>query len=129
MVQQCGLLNIEKVKLNRIVKYLFSRFFLKTGDLLYCKARGKTSCCFHNEACSKNYTIEIHDRMTRQATKFMNNPQEFLEDMVNNLNYDTCHAISNNDATKCAEDCKRLEREDFAKDCGKNGGLFKCCMR
>ena len=67
--------------------------------------------------------------MTRQATKFINNPQEFVEDMVKNLNYDTCHHISNNDATKCSEDCKRLESEDFAKECGKNGGLYKCCIR
>ena len=67
--------------------------------------------------------------MIRQSTKFLNNTQEFLKEMVTNLNYDTCHAIADYDATKCAEDCKRLEREDFAKECSKNGGLFKCCIR
>ena len=67
--------------------------------------------------------------METQSIKFLNNPQEFLADMVKNLNYDTCHTIKEYDATICAEDCKRLEREDFAKECAKNGGLFKCCIR
>ena len=67
--------------------------------------------------------------MTSQSTKFLSNPEEFLADMVKNLNYDTCHAIKNYDATECAEDCKQLEKEDFAKECAKNGGLFKCCIR
>ena len=67
--------------------------------------------------------------MTRQSTKFLKNPEDFLADMVKNLNYDTCHAIRDYDATKCAEDCKQLEREDFAKECTDNGGLFKCCIR
>ena len=101
---------------------------MKTGNLLYCKARGKTTCCFHNESCSKTYEA-VHDRLTSQSTKFLKNPEEFLADMVENLNYDTCHAITNNDATKCAEDCKQLEKENFAKECAKNGGLFKCCIR
>ena len=47
--------------------------------------------------------------MTSQSTKFLSNPEEFLADMVKNLNYDTCHAIKNYDATECAEDCKQLE--------------------
>ena len=67
--------------------------------------------------------------MKRQSTKFLNNSQEFVEDMVKNFNYDTCHVITNYDATICAEDCKRLEREDFARECAGNGGLFKCCIR
>ena len=67
--------------------------------------------------------------MRRQSAKFLNNPQDFVEDMVKSLNYDSCHVITDYDATKCAEDCKRLEREDFAKECAKNGGLFKCCIR
>ena len=103
--------------------------YLKTGDLLYCKARGKTSCCFRNETCAKNYIVSTHDKMTSQSIKFINNPQEFLADMVKDLNYDTCNAIAYYDATKCAEDCKQLERENFAKECAENGGLFKCCIR
>ena len=113
---------------NKPMQQFCSQHLLKTGDLLYCKTRGTTSCCYKNESCSKNYDL-VHDRMMRQSTKFRKNPKEFLSDMVKNLNYDTCHAITNNDATKCAEDCKQLRREDFAKDCGKNGGLFKCCIR
>ena len=110
----------------KFVKYIC--FVLKTGDLLYCKDRGQTACCFHNESCSKTYEA-VHDRLTRQSMKFLKDPKEFLQDMVDNLNYDTCHAITHNDATKCAEDCKRLEREDFAKDCAATDGLFKCCIR
>ena len=37
--------------------------------------------------------------MIRQSTKFLNNTQEFLKEMVTNLNYDTCHAIADYDAS------------------------------
>ena len=49
--------------------------------------------------------------------------------MVKNVKYDACYPITNYDATKYAEVCKWLEREDFAKECATNGGLFKCCIR
>ena len=101
---------------------------MKTGDLLYCKARGKTSCCFQNESCSKTYEV-VHQNMASQSIKFLEDPKKFLTDMVQNLNYDSCHAISNYDASKCAKDCEKLEKDEFARNCLKNGGLFKCCIR
>merc|ERR1712079_141165 len=29
----------------------------------------------------------------------------------------------------CHEDCKKKEKSKFAKQCAKDGGLFKCCIR
>ena len=43
--------------------------------------------------------------------------------------YKSCHSIDSLDATKCAEDCKEFEKQEFAKNCTENGGLFKCCIR
>jgi hypothetical protein len=40
-----------------------------------------------------------------------------------------CRAIEGYDASKCAEDCKEAEKEEFAKNCTKKGGFFKCCVR
>ena len=45
------------------------------------------------------------------------------------LGYDTCHKIVGYDAQKCHEDCKQLEKSDFANRCREDGGLFKCCIR
>ena len=100
----------------------------KTGHLLYCKDRGRTSCCFHNEACAASYEM-VEDIMMNQAIQFLANASAFLTDMVDNLNYDTCHPIKEYDASKCARDCKKLEKSEFAKNCTQNGGLFKCCIR
>ena len=33
------------------------------------------------------------------------------------------------DASICQEDCKNLEKSDFGKQCKKDGGFFKCCVR
>ena len=46
------------------------------------------------------------------------------------MGYKTCHALNSSlDATVCAEDCDRLEKEDFATNCKDKGGLYKCCIR
>ena len=29
----------------------------QTGNLLYCKTRGRTSCCFEKEECVKSYNV------------------------------------------------------------------------
>ena len=100
----------------------------KTGDLLYCKDRGRTSCCFHAEACAEDYYV-VHGRMTSQAVQFLKNTTAFLADMVDSLHYDTCHPIKEYDAYRCAEDCRKLEKNEFAKNCTKGGGLYKCCIR
>jgi len=108
----CGLLDIEE-----------------TGDFLYCKDRGKTSCCFHNESCAEKYDEVVHDKMTNGAISFLQNTTAFLEEMVAIQKYDTCHAILGYDASVCAKDCTELENSTFAKNCSDSGGMFKCCIR
>ena len=49
--------------------------------------------------------------------------------MVKSEGYKTCYHIDSLDASKCAQDCKNMENEKFAKNCTENGGLFKCCIR
>jgi len=98
------------------------------GDFLYCKQRGQTYCCFHNESCSEEYKV-VHDKMTKGAISFLKNTTGFLEGMVTKKNYDTCHAIIGYDASVCAKDCTELEKSTFAKNCSDSGGMFKCCIR
>jgi hypothetical protein len=128
LVQYCGLQYIEKVKSITLLNFEHI-FCLKTGDLVYCNDRGRSSCCFHNEACSKNYSAAVHDKMTNQSIKFLKNPKKFLGDMVKHLKYDTCHAIEEYDASQCEEDCIKLGKGEFAKNCTENAGLYKCCIR
>ena len=46
------------------------------------------------------------------------------------MGYKTCHVLNSSlDATVCAKDCDRLKKEDFATNCGDEGGLYKCCIR
>ena len=113
----------------------------------YCKNRGKTECCFENEMCetdwftindkvriesiSQNPNLHIHInlfKMTNRSYHFLTNNKEFLDNWVK-LGHDTCHKIQGYDAEKCHKDCKKLEKSDFAKECKKDGGLFKCCIR
>ena len=67
--------------------------------------------------------------MQTQSKKFLSNPDAFVADMVDSYNYDTCHIIKDYDASKCAEDCEKAEKDPFATECTKNGGLHKCCIR
>ena len=59
----------------------------------------------------------------------MKNPQKFLKDMRVEMGYDTCRQTKEYDAKKCQRNCKKLAKSKFAKDCEKNDGLFKCCIR
>ena len=45
---------VKKVSRFASCKEQLKFFFTKTGELLYCKARGKTRCCFEKEKCVKN---------------------------------------------------------------------------
>ena len=96
---------------------------------MYCKDRGRTSCCFQNEACEANYTGFVNDHMLRQSITFLKNPKVFLENMVQNLTYDTCHDIHEYDASICAADCENMEKSQFSQNCTRDGGLYKCCIR
>ena len=52
-----------------------------------------------------------------------------MNHQIKDLGYDTCHRIKEYDVGSCHEDCKRLKKEEFAKKCREQGGLFKCCIR
>ena len=39
------------------------------------------------------------------------------------------HPADSLNATVCANDCKEMEKGEFAQNCTKYGGLFKCCIR
>ena len=46
------------------------------------------------------------------------------------MGYQTCHILNSSlDASICAKDCERLEKQMFATDCKVKGGLYKCCIR
>ena len=60
---------------------------------------------------------------------YLSNRKKALDHLKNLVGYKTCHHIDSLDATKCADDCKRMEEEKFAKNCTDTGGLFKCCIR
>ena len=66
--------------------------------------------------------------MTNRSYNFLTKNKEFLDNWIQ-LGHDTCHKIQGYDAEKCHKDCKKLEKSDFAKECKKDGGLFKCCIR
>ena len=66
--------------------------------------------------------------MLDRSVYFLNNTEKFLENWVK-LGHDTCHKTHGYDAEKCHQDCKERETSDFANQCKKDGGLFKCCIR
>ena len=66
--------------------------------------------------------------MVKKALFFVENTPVFLDNWVKK-GHDTCHKIEGYDVSQCNRDCKVLEESDFARDCEKEGGLFKCCIR
>ena len=103
-------------------------FSLQVGELLYCYARGVTSCCFTNEECGGTWKV-INDKMTQKAVDFMRSPLMVLDNLVKTAGYDSCHRTEEYDADQCHQDCLEQERSDFAQECREGGGLFKCCIR
>ena len=67
--------------------------------------------------------------MEKQSEAFLKAPDLYIEKVVEVMKYDNCHRIHGADASKCANDCKESSKSDFAKNCAKNYGLFKCCIR
>ena len=116
------------------------------GELLYCRNRGTTSCCFVEEKCGRDF-VAINDEMTQQAVDFMQKPQSFVSNLVENAGYDSCHRTKGSlhistiigkfllcfpqeyDAKQCHLDCEKQEKSGFAKECREGGGVFKCCIR
>ena len=103
-------------------------FFVKAGTLHYCQIKGQTRCCFKNEKCDKDMTVVI-DKSIESAIGFLEDPDGYLSRLVTENGYDVCHRIDGLDASKCSDECKKLEKSSFANDCAKDGGVFKCCIR
>ena len=97
------------------------------GELLYCKKRGELTCCFANESCATWSNIDSN--IYTNAREYLMNKTNVLNNLVKITGYKTCHHLSSLDASKCANDCKKLEKGKFAKNCKSTGGLFKCCIR
>ena len=58
--------------------------------------------------------------------EYLTNPENFLDKNIRPMGYKTCHVLNSSlDATVCAKDCDRQEKNKFAKDCKKKGGLFR----
>merc|ERR1719153_174650 len=98
------------------------------GRLFYCKDRGHIACCHRNTTCFSWNNIQT--QLYIDAKEYLMNKKKELARMVEEEGYKSCHPIDSSlDATECAEDCKKFETEKFGKNCTKNGGLFKCCIR
>ena len=64
-----------------------------------------------------------------KSEAFLKNPDNYLASMVKHMKYDSCFKIDGLDSSECADDCQKASESEFAKDCEKNNGLFKCCIR
>ena len=66
--------------------------------------------------------------MLERSEIFLTQTKKFLDNWVE-LGHDTCHRTHGYDAEQCHQDCQELEKGDFAEQCRKDGGLYKCCIR
>ena len=82
---------------------------------------------FRNTTCFS--WTNIQNELYKKAKYYLTNRTQALDRMVELEGYKTCHPIDSVDATKCAEDCKEMGKQEFGKNCTNNGGLFKCCIR
>ena len=71
----------------------------------------------------------MNDAMTEKYVNFVKNSQRYLENLVTEGHYDSCHRTEEYDADQCYQDCQEQENGDFAKTCREGGGLYKCCIR
>ena len=100
----------------------------KTGKLAYCEDRDVITCCFYDERCST--WEEMHNHVYEDAKEYLTNTTAAIEKFVKVKGYSTCHHLGTSlDASVCADDCKELEKGEFAQKCTEDGGLFKCCIR
>ena len=78
------------------------------GELLYCKKRGALTCCFAHETCDS--WASIHNSIYTNAKEYLTNKTSVLDNIVKTMGYNTCHHLNSLDASKCADDCKNLEK-------------------
>jgi len=101
----------------------------KAGDLLYCKNRGQTTCCFVNHQCDQYMSDRIQE-IPEQAVQFLKDKEGSLEHIRSAEGFHKCYPIDGYDATKCAEDCKNIVNDSpLAEECSKRNGFMNCCIR
>ena len=72
----------------------------------------------------------MENQIYENAKKYLRDPQSVLKELVDpEIGYKSCHHLKSDDVSKCANDCKALEKRKFAKNCSNTGGFFKCCIR
>ena len=71
---------------------------------------------------------EANEQMLNNSISFLSDKKTYIKNLVDKLGYDTCHPIEGYDASVCEEDCKRLEKESFAKNCTANDGLHQVLL-
>ena len=59
---------------------------------------------------------EANEMMFNKSKNFLQTRKKYLSKLVNTLNYDTCHAIEEYDAAKCAEDCENLGKRKVCQE-------------
>ena len=72
---------------------------------------------------------DIQDKLYTKSKEYLTDRNQVLGRLMTSVGYKTCHHIDSLDSTICANDCNNFEQDEFAKNCTKNEGLFKCCIR
>jgi len=99
------------------------------GKLLYCKTQGSSMvCCADKYTCQK--PVDKDKSYKDKPSNYIKNKDRFFK-KLKDQGYKTCHNITGLDATKCSDDCESesFKNGKLAKNCRKNHGLFKCCIR
>ena len=71
----------------------------------------------------------VHGALESKPEAFLRNPKIYLKHITSELGYDSCHEIEEMNASRCAQDCEKWARSEFANECAKKNGLFKCFIR
>ena len=99
------------------------------------------TCCFDQHECIRDWA-ELQEHAVNVSRylvilppaqihrEYLKDPPAYLQTQLMPMGYKTCHILNNSlDASVCADDCKKWEKQKFAKKCAKDGGFFKCCIR
>ena len=99
------------------------------GRLFYCKTSPESMrCCFSDDKC--NGLTSFQSRLYTLPKAYLMDKAKVLDHFMDDLGYSSCYDLGDSlDATKCANDCRELEKSDFARNCKRENGLFKCCIR
>ena len=72
----------------------------------------------------------MQTKISSLAKDYLASPEQYVRGSILSMGYKTCHHLKKSlNASRCADDCKKMEREKFATNCHLTGGLFKCCIR